>query len=248
MKPTLFIADLHLSEYTIDLNELFIQFLYEHVDKAAALYILGDFFETWIGDDVNSAVASQVADALRFFSQRVPVYFIAGNRDFLLGRLYAGYANMILLPDNHVIELNGLRVLLTHGDEMCTDDVQYQRYRKVIRHCVVRKVLLSLPLSWREKIAHKLRSNSHQRYQQKKELYSWSDVTEQGMQTALVANRAVNVVIHGHTHRQNIHVHQIDGKQIMRYVLPDWKNGQGGYLAVDAAGFQFFRLPENNAE
>lgn len=243
---TLFIADLHLSDHTADLTELFVQFLHDHAAKAAALYILGDLFEAWTGDDDPSHTAGQVADAIRVFSQHAPVYFIAGNRDFLLGHAYAARAKMIRLPEQYMIELHGKRILLSHGDEMCTDDVSYQRYRAMIRNRCLIKMLLALPFQVRQKIAQNLRYNSHQRKQQAS-TYQLSDVTEQGVRAALCGHRALDVMIHGHTHRENTHIHQIDGKQITRYVLPDWKNGQGGYLAADATGFQFFRLPESDA-
>lgn len=236
---TLFIADLHLSDHTPDLNALFAQFLRDHANTAAALYILGDLFEAWIGDDDNSPTARQVAADLRAFSQHAPVYFVAGNRDFLLGKHYARLANMILLPENYLITLHGKHILLTHGDEMCTDDVAYLRYRKIIRNPLLKKILLSLPLRQRQKIAQHLRTQSqtHQRHN-----LVLADVTEQGVQAACQRNRATDVIIHGHTHRQNIHHHQMAGKNITRYVLPDWHNGTGGYLAVDEHGCQFFTL------
>lgn len=236
---TLFIADLHLSDHTPDLNALFAQFLRDHANKAAALYILGDLFEAWTGDDDDSTTAAEVAANLRVFSQHTPVYFVAGNRDFLLGNQYATLANMHLLPDNYLITLYGKHILLTHGDEMCTDDVDYLRYRKIIRNPLLKKILLALPFRKRKQIAEQLRSQSQIR---QRKSYELADVTEQGVQAACEHNRALDCIIHGHTHRQNIHTHQIFGKEITRYVLPDWFAGKGGYLAVDEHGFQFFKL------
>ena len=240
---TLFIADLHLSDHTPDLTALCVQFLRDHAASAAALYILGDLFEAWTGDDDDSHTAQQIANEIKIFSQNAPVYFVAGNRDFLLGNAYASRANMQILPEQSIISLNQKNILITHGDEMCADDQAYQRFRKIIRNRWLDKILLSLPFAWRKRIAQKMRQTSQQRKQHTHH-YALSDVTESGVQAAFEKYSNINMIIHGHTHRPNIHIHQLDNYQIIRYVLPDWKNGQGGYLAVDETGFQFFRLPE----
>lgn len=238
---TLFIADLHLSDHTPDLTALFEQFLREQAGKAAALYILGDLFDAWTGDDDDSHTAQRVARAIQQFSQRSPVYFVAGNRDFLLGKHYALRANMTLLPENHIITLHGKHVLLTHGDEMCTEDVGYLRYRQIIRNPLLSWVLLKLPFRKRKEIAEKIRAKSRAKKQRN---LIMADVTEAGVQAACTQNRALDIIVHGHTHRQNIHAHQYLDKTIARYVLPDWYDGKGGYLAVDEKGWAFFRLPE----
>lgn len=243
MKPTLFIADLHLSDHTTDLNALLMQFLQTHENRAQALYILGDLFEAWTGDDDDSETAQQVAQALYQFSRFAPVYFIAGNRDFLLGRDYATRAGMTLLPEQYMITLHGKHILLTHGDEMCTDDRQYLRYRQIIRQPMVRFLLLKLPFRKRKRIAEQLRQASRQRKLQGNS-YAISDVTEQGVQTACAGNRALDIIIHGHTHRPNKHQHVANQRVITRYVLPDWRDGKGGYLAVSENGVECVDLPE----
>ena len=139
---TLFIADLHLSDHEPELTRLLCRFLHEHAETAAELYILGDLFEAWTGDDDPSRTAAQVAEALAAFARRAPVYFMAGNRDFLLGNAYAARAGIQILPEPCVIERHGRRILLTHGDEMCTDDTDYQKYRTVIRRPWVCRLLL----------------------------------------------------------------------------------------------------------
>ncbi|MDO4434261.1 MAG: UDP-2,3-diacylglucosamine diphosphatase [Alysiella sp.] len=244
MHPTLFIADLHLSDDTPELNLLFANFLHKHQDKAAALYILGDLFEAWTGDDDPSQTAAQVATQIRVFSQSAPVYFIAGNRDFMLGNDYAQKANMILLPENHLIDIAGKTILLTHGDEMCTDDVAYLRYRHIIRQVWVKKLLRTLPFCQRQRIAAKIRAQSRIRKQSGTD-YTLTDVTEQGVQAALTHFPHVQIIVHGHTHRPNTHTHCFRQHCITRYVLPDWHDNQGGYLAIDDNGAHFFRLPEN---
>lgn len=239
---TLFIADLHLSDHTPDLTALFVHFLRDHAGKARALYILGDLFEAWAGDDDNSATARVIAKEIQQFSQKTPVYFIAGNRDFLIGKRYATLANLTLLPENHIITLHGKHVLLTHGDEMCTDDVAYLRYRKIIRNPLISWILLKLPFRKRKQIAEQLRKQSRRSQNQNSRL---ADVTETGVQAAFARHRALDMIVHGHTHRPNIHQHHAINKTITRYVLPDWHDGTGGYLAIDEQGCQFFRLPRS---
>ncbi|WII92516.1 UDP-2,3-diacylglucosamine diphosphatase [Kingella negevensis] len=240
---TLFIADLHLSDYTPDLNVLFTQFLRNHAQSADALYVLGDLFDAWTGDDDDSVTAAEVAQAIKQFAQHAPVYFIAGNRDFLLGKSYADKANLTLLPENHIIHAHGKTLLLTHGDEMCTEDTSYLRYRKIMRCKIVQKILLALPYRKRKQIAENLRAAS-QRKKQNAQAYAISDVTEQGVQAALNRFPDTQIVIHGHTHRPAKHEHTFGQQTVERYVIQDWHNGAGGYLALDEQGVQFFRLPE----
>ena len=228
--PILFIADLHLSDHTPSLNALFAQFLRDWQGKAAALYILGDLFDAWTGDDDDSATAAQVAQQLADFAAHAPVYFIAGNRDFLLGKRYAAQCHMTLLPENQIVEYFGKTILLTHGDEMCTDDVGYLRYRKIMRNKIVQKILLSLPFRTRKNIAAKLRATA--------------DVTEQGVQAALARHPHAQIIIHGHTHRPACHRHTFRGREITRYVLQDWHDGKGGYLLLDESGVHAHGLPE----
>ncbi|WP_373795877.1 UDP-2,3-diacylglucosamine diphosphatase, partial [Neisseria dentiae] len=163
MPQTVFIADLHLSDDTPELNRLFLQTLQNWQGKVDALYILGDFFEVWLGDDILSDIAVEAAAALKTFGQTAPVYFICGNRDFLLGSSYAKQAGITLLPEVREIELYGTRYLISHGDEMCTADVSYQRFRRMIRRPTVQKLLLALPQSPRRKIAAKIRAASKEK-------------------------------------------------------------------------------------
>ena len=244
MKPILFVADLHLSDSTPDLNALFLQFLHDKTNQVAALYLLGDIFDAWTGDDDDSQIAAQVARSLSLFAQTAPVYFIAGNRDFLLGNDYAKRAGITLLPENYSVEYFGQKLLLTHGDEMCTQDISYLRYRRIIRHSWVKKILLRLPFYKRKQIAEKLRNASHAKKQQSQN-YEISDVTEDGVQAALTQFPNTQIIIHGHTHRPNCHTHDFQNRSVLRYVLPDWHNGIGGFLQLDEQGIHVFRLPEN---
>ncbi|WP_199901459.1 UDP-2,3-diacylglucosamine diphosphatase [Neisseria animaloris] len=235
MPKTVFIADLHLSDDTPELNRLFFQALENWRGNADALYILGDLFEVWLGDDVLSDTAVQTASALKDFGRTAPVYFICGNRDFLLGKRYAAQAGMTLLPENQTVELYGKSYLITHGDEMCTDDISYQRFRRVIRRPWLQKLLLALPQSRRRKIAAKIRAASKRRKRQVGQT-PISDVTEYGVQTALSRYPQAQAIIHGHTHRPDVHEHVFNGGTVKRYVLPDWYGAQGGYLEVSPEG------------
>lgn len=235
MPKTVFIADLHLSDDTPELNRLFFQALENWRGNADALYILGDLFEVWLGDDVLSDTAVQTASALKDFGRTAPVYFICGNRDFLLGKRYAAQAGMTLLPENQTVELYGKTYLITHGDEMCTDDISYQRFRRIIRRPWLQKLLLALPQSRRRKIAAKIRAASKRRKRQVGQT-PISDVTEYGIQTALSRYPQAQAIIHGHTHRPDVHEHVFNGRTVKRYVLPDWYGGQGGYLEVSPEG------------
>lgn len=242
-KPILFIADLHLSDDTPSLNTLFAQFLRDWQGKAAALYILGDLFDAWTGDDDDSATAAEVAHNLAAFAAAAPVYFIAGNRDFLLGKRYAAQCQMTLLPERQIVEYFGKTILLSHGDEMCSDDIGYLRYRKVMRNKIVQKILLSLPFRTRKNIAAKLRAASRERKKQP-ENYAIADVTEHGVQAALNDFPQTEIIIHGHTHRPASHVHSFQQRCVERHVLQDWCGDKGGYLLLDENGVHARRLPE----
>lgn len=235
MHQTIFIADLHLSDDTPELNRLFLHSLSRWQGKTDALYILGDLFEVWLGDDILSDIAVQAAAVLKAFSQSAPVYFICGNRDFLLGRRYAEQAGITLLPESQTVELYGKTYLITHGDEMCTDDVSYQRFRRIIRQPWLKKLLLALPQGRRRRIADRLRAASKHKKQQMGQT-ALSDVTEHGVQTALSRYPKAQAIIHGHTHRPNVHQHTRYGQTVTRYVLPDWYGTHGGYLAVTENG------------
>lgn len=240
MPQTVMIADLHLSDDTPELNRLFLDSLEHWRGRVDALYLLGDVFEVWLGDDVLSGIAVQVACALKAFS--APVYFIRGNRDFLLGRRYAAQAGMILLPPQYPVELYGRRCLLTHGDEMCTDDRSYQRFRRIVRHPWIRRMLLALPQRRRRALAADIRAASRRKKRQMGQT-PLADVTEAGIGTLLARYPQTEVLIHGHTHRPAIHGHVSRGRTIRRYVLPDWYGGRGGCLIVSPEGIRLSALP-----
>lgn len=200
---TLFISDLHLSEQTPHINELFFKFLATQTENIDALYILGDFFELWIGDDDISLFHAKIAQEIAKVAKHCPVYFMHGNRDFLIGKRFATQCNMHILHDPSVVNLYGKNILLMHGDILCTDDKAYQKYRKIVHTPIIQKFFLSLPLNWRKKIAHKLRQNSQQHHQQ----YNTGHLVDACPNTvnAYQAKYQCTTLIHGHTHQPAIH-------------------------------------------
>lgn len=245
MSRTLFIADLHLSDDTPELTALLLQSLQQWQGKIDALYILGDLFDVWVGDDAPNQTADTVALALKRLSQTTPIYFICGNRDFLMGKHFLQRSGMQKLPAQTSIEVNGKKILLTHGDEMCTDDTAYLRFRFFMRQKWLQKILLSLPLTMRLKIAAKMRAASRRR-QQSLGLSPIADVTEAGVLQCLNAFSDCEIIIHGHTHRPATHSHSFKNRNITRHVLPDWHGKQGGCLSIceDALKFETLILSE----
>jgi UDP-2,3-diacylglucosamine hydrolase len=238
---TLFIADLHLAEERPQASGRFFHFLENVACDADALYILGDLFEYWIGDDdVDAPIARQAADKIKALTAAgTPVYFMHGNRDFLLARRYADSCDMALLDDPVLIDLYGTPTLLTHGDTLCTDDRSYQRFRKLVRQPLVRGALLSLPLGLRHAMARSARSGSERAKAGKS--YEIMDVNPEAVAESFRRSGALRMV-HGHTHRPARHHATIAGKPVERWVLPDWYD-EGGYLACSAQGCELLPAP-----
>ncbi|MGA9335298.1 MAG: UDP-2,3-diacylglucosamine diphosphatase [Rudaea sp.] len=217
---TLFISDLHLDEARPQIIEQFTRFLSNDARHAEALYILGDLFESWIGDDDDAALANLVANALRSVRDTgVPVYFMHGNRDFLLGQDYATRAGMTLLRDPTVIELNGQRTLLMHGDTLCTDDIEYQKFRTLVRDPQWQRQFLSKSLTERRAFAAQARGESRQHTSTAKP--EIMDVNQTAVEAAMTAH-GVTRLIHGHTHRPATHRFELGKKVAERIVLGDW--------------------------
>jgi UDP-2,3-diacylglucosamine hydrolase len=217
---TLFISDLHLDESRPQIVDLFEQFLLRDARSASALYILGDLFESWIGDDDDSGLASRVADALGRMGRRgVAIYFMHGNRDFLLGADYARCAGMTLLDDPSVIDLDGEPTLLMHGDTLCTDDVEYQRFRTRVRDPAWQATFLARPLDERRAFAAQARDES--RRHTATAMPQIMDVNQEAVAAAM-RSHGVRRLIHGHTHRPATHRFSLDGEAAERIVLGDW--------------------------
>ena len=217
MQKTYFIADLHLSENRPHLLELFRQFMQEQAPEAEKLYILGDLFDFWIGDDEQSDLISEVQQLIRHLTEQgVPCYFQHGNRDFLIGKKFANACGLTLLPTYQVIDLYGTPTLLCHGDTLCVDDVKYQHYRKKVHQKWRQWLFLHLPLKVRLNIAEKIRAKSRQDKQLKST--EIMDVNADFVQQ-MFAQFHVTQMIHGHTHRQK---HHEIPPHFHRIVLGDW--------------------------
>lgn len=237
-RPILFIADLHLDPSRPEITALFTRFLEQEKNQAQALYILGDLFEAWIGDDAVPS-SDPVLTALRDFSQQVPTYFMHGNRDFLVGERFAELTGIELLPDPIVVDLTGTPTLLMHGDSLCIDDHEYQAFRSMVRNPEWQAAFLAMPIEQRIQMAQQARSESGERNQLIDDYLM--DVNQQAVEDEM-QRHSVQQLIHGHTHRPAIHHFESDGQQRTRVVLGDWYE-QGSVLRVDEDGLDLSQLP-----
>ena len=241
---TLFISDLHLDAERPRITELFGRFLEDQARGADALYILGDLFEAWVGDDDPSDTGAFVASRLRALSDAgTPVYFIRGNRDFLLGDDFARRAGMASLPDPAVVMLYGKPTLLMHGDTLCTDDIAYQAFRAQTRDPQWQARFLAQPLAARLAFAQQARaaSKAHQGgLQAQGTMETITDVSPATVVSTL-ARFGIDTLIHGHTHRPAVHELAVDGRPCQRIVLGDWYE-QGSVLRVDPDRARLQRL------
>jgi len=232
---TLFISDLHLDDRRPETTDLLIRFLQDDAEAADALFILGDLFEFWLGDDVPSECAVKVAGALsRLADQGVPCYFMHGNRDFLLQDGYAKLAGVKLLPEEYVIDLYGERILLVHGDSLCTDDQAYQQFRTMVRNPAWQQEFLAKTPQERLQIALQARDASAAH---KGDMaMSIMDVNHDEVNHAFRRHDVLRL-IHGHTHRPAVHDLEIDGQSAQRIVLGDWYT-QGSVLRVTPGSYE----------
>ena len=239
---TLFVSDLHLDASEPAPGTQFLQFLAGTARSAEALYILGDLFETWIGDDDGDAYRSGICAALAALTAAgVPCYVMHGNRDFLLGRGFEQRTGAFLVADPLIVELAGEPVLVTHGDALCTADHAYQRLRALVRAPRWQRRFLALPLSVRRALAARARSGSRRHM-----AHIGEDITDVDNQAVLAAMRACGVrsLVHGHTHRPAVHTLTLDGADARRIVLGAWHEA-GSCLAWDERGPQLLRLERN---
>ena len=236
----LFISDLHLSAERPEANERFFGFMEGKARGAAALYVLGDLFEVWIGDDdlaekFNNVITAAFAALTK---AGTPVYLMHGNRDFLLGKRFCQATGATLLEDATVVDVEGTRTLLMHGDTLCTDDLDYQRWRRKARNRLLQAVFLATSVERRRKLSAKAREKS-------KEVIAGKpaeimDVNAGAVREAFHEHRVTRMV-HGHTHRPGHHELEIDGRRCERWVLPDWY-GPGGYLEISRARAELVRF------
>nr|WP_284048229.1 UDP-2,3-diacylglucosamine diphosphatase [Marinobacter sp. ATCH36] len=216
----MFISDLHLEESRPDITNAFLRFLGEEARGVEQLYILGDFFEAWIGDDEHTPLQEQVAKALRAVSEAgTELFLMHGNRDFLIGEDYCNRIGATLLDDPTVVNLYGTPTLLMHGDSLCTADVEYQKFRANMRDPKWQQMILNRPLSERQTMARQLREISMAKNKGKEETIM--DVTPDEVVKEMEAH-SVQRMIHGHTHRPAVHELEANGKPARRIVLGDW--------------------------
>jgi UDP-2,3-diacylglucosamine hydrolase len=236
----LFVSDVHLDAEAPQATEQFLAFLGAEAARAEALYILGDLFEAWVGDDDRDPEKERVCAGLRLLAgQGVACFVLHGNRDFLLGAGFAARSGCRLLADPVVAEFDGERVLLTHGDALCTDDHAYQELRTLVRQPLWQRRFLALPLEHRELLADEARAGSR-RHTARTVPYIM-DVNQSAVAAALRAARARRV-IHGHTHRPGVHDFELDGTAAQRIVLGAWYE-EGSYLRYEGGRYELRELP-----
>ncbi len=237
---TLFIADLHLCPEEPAITAGFLHFLAGSAREADSLYILGDLFEAWIGDDDPTPLHRQIATAIKaLVKSGVPCYFIHGNRDFLVGKRFAGESGMTILPQEQLLDIDGSRVLIMHGDTLCTDDVGYQAFRKKVHNRWIQWAFLSLPLFIRKRIAAKMRAGSKSANSSKSTAIM--DVNP-GAVVAALERHQVQWLIHGHTHRPAIHGLTANGLPALRAVLGAW-HVQGSMIKVSDGTLELIEFP-----
>jgi len=236
----LFVSDVHLDGAAPQATEQFLSFLGAEATQVEALYILGDLFEAWVGDDDEDPGNERVCRALRALTAGgVACFALHGNRDFLLGSGFCERSGCQLLPDPVIAQLGDERVLLTHGDALCTDDHAYQELRSIVRDPAWQERFLALPLSAREQLADEARAGSRRHTSR-----TVPDIMDVNPQAVVTAFRATGVrrMVHGHTHRPGVHQLEIDGAPAQRIVLGAWYE-QGSYLRCEHGRYELRVLP-----
>ncbi len=236
----LFISDLHLQDDRPDLTDGFLRFCDIWGPQTPKLYILGDLFEVWIGDDVETTTSRAVTRALSSLTARgVQISFVAGNRDFLIGEVFAGSAHLKLLKDGSVEKITTQQVLVSHGDLYCTDDTEYQNFRKTMRDPRWISAFLARPVAVRQQMAQALRKESMSQGKEKQQYLM--DVNESAILAAFDKSQS-KLMIHGHTHRPAVHTHLLKGASCKRIVLGDWSD-TGWMATIEGASSQLLKFP-----
>ena len=240
---TYFISDLHLERIESPITNIFTAFL-DDLNQNDSLYILGDLFESWIGDDNVSELSQYISDRLLMLSERdISVAIMHGNRDFLIGEDFCKASSIELINDPRIIEIDTKKVMLTHGDELCTDDKEYQAFRSIVRNPLWQKDFLNFPISKREKIAGEAKDASKDSKESK--AMEIMDVNTDAVLKAF-NDQNIEIMIHGHTHRPNIHKVSNEGKNLTRYVLGDWSKNSAIILKWNEAEVELMDLAQSH--
>ena len=240
---TYFISDLHLERIESPITNILTAFL-DDLNQNDSLYILGDLFESWIGDDNVSELSQYISDRLLMLSERnISVAIMHGNRDFLIGEDFCKASSIKLINDPRIIEIDTKKVMLTHGDELCTDDNEYQAFRSVVRNPLWQKDFLNFPISKREKIAGEAKDASKDSKENK--AMEIMDVNTDAVLKAF-NDQNIEIMIHGHTHRPNIHKVSNEGKNLTRYVLGDWSKNSAIILKWNEAEVELMDLAQSH--
>ena len=240
---TYFISDLHLERIESPITNIFTAFL-DDLNQNDSLYILGDLFESWIGDDNVSELSQYISDRLLMLSERdISIAIMHGNRDFLIGEDFCKASSIKLINDPRIIEIDTKKVMLTHGDELCTDDKEYQAFRSVVRNPLWQKDFLNFPISKREKIAGEAKDASKDSKESK--AMEIMDVNTDAVLKAF-NDHDIEIMIHGHTHRPNIHKVSNEGKNLTRYVLGDWSKNSAIILKWNEAEVELMDLAQSH--
>ena len=226
----IFISDIHLSSDKPHLTDFFKSFIEQCCETATHIYILGDLFDLWLGDDDESHFAREVKATLKKATDKgINLFFQKGNKDFTIGKKFARQTNIQILPDEYIVDHFGQRALLMHGDSLCTDDIDYQKFRRKSRHPLYLWCLLKIPLNFRKKLAAKWRKDNFEAKLLKDE--EIMDVSESTVLEKMQIHD-VEVLLHGHTHRPNIHKNSFG----QRIVLGEWSE-RAWYVSLDQSGF-----------
>lgn len=235
-----FISDLHLDNAKPEIGEILLRYLHGPARQARQLYLLGDIFEYWLGDDISLPQYSEACQALADLSSTgVEVLFMHGNRDFLVGPAFAEQTGITLLPDPFAVRIGDRPALLSHGDLLCTDDTEHQKFRELVTQDAVKQRLLSLPAGQREQMAQQLRGMSRSANSNK--AMDIMDVNEDSVRKVMQAHE-VTLLIHGHTHRCAIHDLELNNRPAQRVVLEDWHPDHGSVLVAEGDELHFETL------
>ncbi|MBO1924334.1 UDP-2,3-diacylglucosamine diphosphatase [Thiomicrorhabdus sp. 6S3-12] len=238
LQTSLVIADIHLqpNQPQHPINQTFLRFLQQKAIHAQRLYILGDLFEVWLGDDIGLQQYPTEIQALKALSDSgIELYLQYGNRDFLMRKHFQQTSGVRLLPDEYTLQIGAQEILMLHGDQLCTGDIAYQKMRRIFRNPVIQWLFLHLPKSRRIKIGEKMRQESMQAGKDKNA--EIMDITEDALQKLLERHPGCATVIHGHTHKPAQHTHHFNGHDYRRYVLSDWRPATQ-YLSLNADGIR----------